>query len=244
MRILVVDDEPDVVESVQLGFDLQWREVEVTGAGSGESALDIVERWHPDIVLLDVGLPDMDGFAVLRELRTFSDVPVVMLTARDDALDKVRGLELGADDYVTKPFNHLELMARVRAVLRRLDMPAPSSRAPSFRSGDLEVDFARQEARMRGERIDLTPTEYKVLYHLVRNAGHVLQHATLLAKVWGREYVDETDYIRVYIRRLREKLGDNPEEPHFIRTERRLGYRFIAPTPDPERDRRPSAKRV
>ena len=149
MRILVVDDEPDVVESVRLGFTLQWREVEVLGAGTGEAALDIVERRHPDIVLLDVGLPDMDGFAVLREIRVFSDVPVVMLTARDDAMDKVKGLELGADDYVTKPFNHLELMARVKAVLRRLDMPAPTSRAPSFRSGDLEVDFALHEARLR-----------------------------------------------------------------------------------------------
>ena len=230
MRILVVDDEPDVVESVRLGFMLQWREVEVLGAGTGEAALDIVERRKPDIVLLDVGLPDQDGFAVLREIRAFSDVPVVMLTARDDAMDKVKGLELGADDYVTKPFNHLELMARVRAVLRRLDMPAPASRAPSFRSGDLEVDFARQEVRLRGERIVLTPTEYKLLYHLVRNVGHVLQHGTLLAKVWGREYVDEVDYIRVYIRRLREKLGDDPEHPRYIQTERRLGYRFLAPT--------------
>ena len=229
MRILVVDDEPDVVESVRLGFMLQWREVEVLGAGTGEAALDIVERRKPDIVLLDVGLPDQDGFAVLREIRAFSDVPVVMLTARDDAMDKVKGLELGADDYVTKPFNHLELMARVRAVLRRLDMPAPASRAPSFRSGDLEVDFARQEVRLRGERIVLTPTEYKLLYHLVLNVGPVLQHGTLLAKVWGREYVDEVDYIRVYIRRLREKLGDDPEHPRYIQTERRLGYRFLAP---------------
>ena len=229
MRILVVDDEPDVVESVRLGFTLQWREVEVLGAGTGEAALDIVERQSPDIVLLDVGLPDKDGFAVLRELRAFSDVPVVMLTARDDAMDKVKGLELGADDYVTKPFNHLELMARVKAVLRRLDMPAPASRAPSFRSGDLEMDFAKQEVRLHGQRVELTPTEYKVLYHLVRNAGHVLQHGTLLAKVWGREYVDEVDYIRVYIRRLREKLGDDPEHPRYIQTERRLGYRFLAP---------------
>jgi len=187
MRILVVDDESDVVESVRLGFTLQWREVEVLGAGTGEAALDIVERQSPDIVLLDVGLPDKDGFTVLRELRAFSDVPVVMLTARDDAMDKVKGLELGADDYVTKPFSHLELMARVKAVLRRLDMPAPASRAPSFRSGDLEMDFAKQEVRLRGKRVELTPTEYKVLYHLVRNAGHVLQHGTLLAKVWGRE---------------------------------------------------------
>jgi len=131
MRILVVDDEPDVIESVQLGLTLQWREVDVLGAADGETALDVVEREAPDIVLLDIGLPGRDGFDVLRELRQFSDVPVVMLTARDDAMDKVKGLELGADDYVTKPFNHLELMARVRAVLRRHDMPAPASRMPT-----------------------------------------------------------------------------------------------------------------
>ncbi len=124
-------------------------------------------------------------------------------------------------------------MARVKAVLRRLDMPAPTSRAPSFRSGDLEVDYALHEVRLRGRRVDLTPTEYKLLYHLVRNAGHVLQHGTLLAKVWGREYIDEVDYVRVYVRRLREKLGDDPEHPRYIKTERRLGYRFLAPDPGP-----------
>lgn len=231
MRILVVDDEPDVIESVRLGFTLQWREIDVIGAVNGEAGLDSIEHERPDIVLLDIGLPDIDGFAVLRQIRAFSDVPVLMLTAHDDSMDKVKGLELGADDYVTKPFNHLELMARVKAVLRRLDMPAPASRAPSFRSGELEVDFARQEARLRGERLELTPTEYKLLYHLVRNAGHILQHGTLLAKVWGREYVDEVDYIRVYIRRLREKLGDNPDNPRYIRTERGLGYRFVADDP-------------
>jgi two-component system KDP operon response regulator KdpE len=232
VKILVVDDEPDLIESVRLGFTLQWREVDVLEAKSGEAGLDAVERDHPDIVLLDVGLPDIDGFEVLRQIRAFSDVPVVMLTARDDSMDKVKGLELGADDYVTKPFNHLELMARVKAVLRRLEMPAPASRAPSFKAGDLEVDFARQEARLHGERLELTPTEYKLLYHLVRNAGHILQHGTLLAKVWGREYVDEVDYIRVYIRRLREKLGDDPDEPRYIRTERGLGYRFVADRSD------------
>jgi two-component system KDP operon response regulator KdpE len=231
MRILVVDDAPDVVESVRLGFTLQWRDVEVLGAGTGEEALDVVEQARPDIVLLDVGLPGLDGFGVLREIRLFSDVPVVMLTARDDAMDKVKGLELGADDYVTKPFNHLELMARVRAVLRRHEMPPPTSRAPSFRALDLEVDFAAHEARLRGVRLDLTPTEYKLLYHLVRNAGHVLQHGTLLAKVWGREYLDEVDYLRVYVRRLRDKLGDDSDHPRYIRTERGLGYRFIAAGP-------------
>jgi two-component system KDP operon response regulator KdpE len=229
MRILVVDDEPDVIESVRLGFTLQWREVDVLGVADGESALDVVEAERPDIVLLDIGLPGLDGFEVLRRIREFSDVPVVMLSARDDAMDKVKGLELGADDYVTKPFNHLELMARVKAVLRRHDMPAPASRAPSFVSGELEMDFARQEVRLGGERLDLTPTEYNLLYHLVRNAGHVMTHATLLAKVWGREYVDEVDYVRVYIRRLRDKLGDDPDAPRFIRTERGLGYRFLPP---------------
>jgi two-component system, OmpR family, KDP operon response regulator KdpE len=229
MKILVVDDAPDVIESVRLGFTLQWREVEVVGAEGGERGLDLVEQEKPDLVLLDVGLPDLDGYEVLRQIRAFSDVPVVMLTARDDTLDLVKGLELGADDYVTKPFNHLELLARVKAVLRRLDMPAPASRVPSFRSGDLEMDFARQEVRLAGSRVDLTPTEYKLLYHLVRNAGYVLTHGTLLAKVWGREYVDEVDYLRVYVRRLRDKLGDDPDRPRFIRTERGLGYRFLAP---------------
>jgi two-component system, OmpR family, KDP operon response regulator KdpE len=226
MKILVIDDAPEVVESVRLGFTLQWREVDVLGAEAGETGLDAVEREAPDLVLLDVGLPDIDGFQVLERIRLFSDVPVILLTARDDTMDKVKGLELGADDYITKPFNHLELLARVRALLRRLEMPAPTSRAPSFRSGELEVDFAAQEARLAGVRLDLTPTEYKLLYHLVRNAGQVLPHGTLLAKVWGREYVEE-DYVRVYIRRLRDKLRDDPEQPRFIRTERGLGYRFL-----------------
>jgi two-component system, OmpR family, KDP operon response regulator KdpE len=228
VRILIVDDEPDVVESVRLGFLLQWREIEILSAATGEAALDLVEQTAPDLVLLDIGLPDMDGYMVLERTRLFSDVPVIMLTARDDALDKVKGLELGADDYITKPFNHLELLARVRAVLRRLEMPMPRSRAPSFRAGDLEMDFTAQEVRFQGERMELTPTEYKLLYHLVRNAGRVLPHATLLAKVWGREYRDEVDYLRVYIRRLRDKLGDDPQKPRYIQTERGLGYRFIA----------------
>jgi DNA-binding response OmpR family regulator len=229
VKILVVDDAPEVVDSVRLGFAVQWREVDLLSAGTGKEALDLVEHESPDLVLLDVGLPDIDGFKVLEEMRLFSDVPVVMLTARDDTIDKVRGLELGADDYVTKPFNHLELLARVKAVLRRLDMPAPKSRAPSFKSGDMEMDFASQEVRVNGETIKLTPTEYKLLYHLVRNAGHTLTHGTLLAKVWGREYRDEVDYLRVYVRRLRDKLGDDPEKPRYIRTERGLGYRFLRP---------------
>ena len=233
MKILVVDDDPDVVESVRLGLLLHWRDTEVLGASTGEAALEKVEHETPDLMLLDIGLPDIDGYTVLAQAREFSDVPIIMLTARDDALDKVKGLELGADDYVTKPFNHLELLARIRALLRRLEMPLPSSRAPSFRSGELEIDFTTQEVRLGGTPVELTPTEYKLLYHLVRNAGRLLPHGTLLAKVWGREYLDEVDYVRVYIRRLREKLQDDPNHPRYIRTERGLGYRFIAPREKP-----------
>jgi two-component system, OmpR family, KDP operon response regulator KdpE len=226
MKVLVVDDAAEVIEAVTVSFTLQWRETEVIGADNGEAALDLIEQEHPDVVLLDIAMPGMNGFEVLREIRAFSDVPVIMLTAKDDVLDKVKGLELGADDYVTKPFDHLELLARVKAPLRRPDMPQPTSRAPSFHSGDLTVDFAAQEVRLRGEVVPLTATEYKLLYHLIRNAGHVLRHETLLAKVWGREYVDEVDYLRVYIRRLRRKLEDDPEQPRHILTERGLGYRF------------------
>lgn len=228
MKILVVDDAPDVVEAVTLSFTLQWRETEILGASDGETALDVIERDHPDLVLLDIAMPGIDGYETLRRLRAFSDVPVIMLSARDGVLDKVKGLELGADDYVTKPFDHLELLARVKALLRRLDMPQPRSRAPSFTAGDLTVDFASQEVRKGGALITLTSIEYKLLYHLIRNVGRILPHETLLAKIWGREYVDEIDYLRVYVRRLRRKLEDDPDNPRHILTERGVGYRFRA----------------
>ena len=226
MKLLVVDDAPEVVEAVMVSFNLQWRDTEVIGAQDGETALDLVEQERPDLVLLDIAMPGIDGFETLRRLREFSDVPVIMLTAKDGVLDKVKGLELGADDYVTKPFDHLELLARVKALLRRLDMPQPVSRAPSFVYGDLSMDFASRQVRVKGELIDLTAIEYKLLYHLVRNSGRVLRHETLLAKVWGREYVEEIDYLRVYIRRLRRKIEDEPDRPYYILTERGLGYRF------------------
>ena len=228
MKLLVVDDADEVIEAVTVSFNLQWREMEVIGAYDGETALGLVEQERPDLVLLDIAMPGMDGYETLRQLRAFSDVPVIMLTAKDGVLDKVKGLELGADDYVTKPFDHLELLARVKALLRRLDMPQPVSRAPSFQQGDLAVDFATREVRVAGEPVALTPIEYKLLYHLVRNAGYVLRHETLLAKVWGREYVDETDYLRVYVARLRRKLEPDPDRPRYILTERGVGYRFAA----------------
>jgi DNA-binding response OmpR family regulator len=229
MKILLVEDAPDVIEAIQLGMMLRFREVEILSAGNGERALELVELELPDLVLLDIGLPGMDGYGVLREIRAFSDVPVIMLTAQDSTMNKIKGLELGADDYITKPFDHLELLARIRAVLRRLDMPGLMSRTPSFRSGELTVDFSAQEVFLSGVRLNLTPTEYKLHYHLVRNVGQTQTYGTLLARVWGREYINEVDYVRVYIRRLRSKLGDDSEQPRYIRTERGLGYRFIIP---------------
>lgn len=228
MRLLLVDDDPEIRASVRIGFELQWRDLEFLEAATGAEALDLVEERKPDLVLLDVNLPDVDGFSVLRELRTFSGVPVIMLTARDEPIDTVRGLEGGADDYVAKPFDHLELSARVRAVLRRLDLKAPVSRRATFRSGPLEIDTDAHEARVNGRRVRLTATEWRLLELLVANAGWVVPHERLLARVWGRDEPGDMDSLRVFVRRLRAKLGDTARTPRYIETVRGLGYRLLS----------------
>ena len=227
MKILIVDDDPDVVEVVNLCFNLRWPEAEVHSADNGEAALAIIEREKPDFVLLDIVLPGMDGFHTCQEIRQFSDVPIVMLSAKDAEVDKVRGLEMGADDYITKPFSHLELLARVRAVVRRYQSQLPAV-GESFESGGLRIDYASRTVSVNGKTVRLTPTEYSLLYHLSRNAGRVLPHQTLLAKVWGREYTDEIDYLKVYIRRLRQKLEGDPQAIGEIVSERGVGYKFVA----------------
>ncbi|MGH2446888.1 MAG: response regulator transcription factor [Candidatus Limnocylindria bacterium] len=228
MKLLLVDDDAEIRASVRVGFELQWRDVEIVEAAGGEEALRAVEDSRPDLVLLDVGLPDLDGYEVLRAIRRFSAVPVIMLTARDEPIDKVRGLEAGADDYVGKPFDHLELMARVRAVLRRLDLKAPAQRVAGYRNGPLEVDVEAREARLDGHRVSLTATEWRVLEQLVANAGWVVPHERLLARVWGRDDPGDLDSLRVFIRRLRAKLGDDAGAPRYIETVRGLGYRMLA----------------
>ncbi len=225
MKILVVDDEPDVIKIIAIGFHMQQPTWEVIGAQEGPEALSLIEEKRPAVVLLDVGLPEMDGFEVLQAIRLFSDVPVIMLTVQDDEMSKVQGLELGADDYVTKPFSHLELLARVRAVLRR-SQTLPLTHERPFISGKLHIDFARREVTVRGQSVALTGTEYRLLYHLVRNAGRVLTHESLLARVWGREYSDEISYLKSYINRLRNKLEQDPHHPEYILTEYGVGYWF------------------
>jgi DNA-binding response OmpR family regulator len=225
MKVLIVDEEPDVVKLVTMSFRVQQPEWEVIGAQDGPEALALIEGERPDVVLLDIGLPEMSGFAVLKAIRVFSDVPVIMLTVRDDELSKVQGLELGADDYVTKPFSHLELLARVRAVLRRAQA-LPLAHEQPFVSGDIHVDFARRQVMVRGQPLALTGTEYRLLYHLVRSAGRVMTHEALLARVWGREYTDEISYLKSYINRLRNKLEQDPRHPEYILTEYGVGYWF------------------
>ena len=228
MRLLLVDDDPEIRTSVRVGFELQWRDVEILEAATGAEGLRLVEERRPDLVLLDVGLPDLDGFAVLRELRAFTAVPVIMLTARDEPIDRVRGLEAGADDYIAKPFDHLELMARVRAVLRRLDVKAPAAGRAAYRNGDLEIDAEAHEVRVGGERVALTATEWRVLELLVANAGWVVPRERLLARVWGREDPGDLESLRVFVGRLRSKLGDDAASPRYIETVRGLGYRLLS----------------
>ena len=226
MKVLVVDDDPDVIEVISLCFSLRWPEADLIAASNGAETLRLVELERPDLVLLDLMLPDIDGFRVCQEVRRFSDVPIVMLTARDAEVDKVRGLEMGADDYITKPFSHLELLARVRAVLRRYESQLPTL-GEVFESGGLRIDYASRTVTVKGIPVGLTPTEYSLLFHLTRNAGRVLSHGTLLAKVWGREYMEEVDYLKVYIRRLRQKLDGDPETMGRIVSERGVGYKFV-----------------
>ena len=230
MKILIIDDERSIIEAISIGLELQWQDVQVVGALDGEEGWRMFIQESPDLTLLDVNLPRLSGWDTLKRMREVSDAPVIILTARGEELDKVKGLELGADDYLTKPFSHLELFARIKAVLRRVEAVTPASAVPSFVSGDLAVNFDSHEVLVSGEPVALTPTEYNLLYLLVRNAGHVLPFATLLARVWGDDYRGETDYLKTYISRLRHKLGDNSEHPRYILTERGTGYRFVRGT--------------
>jgi len=230
MKVLVIEDDAGIIEVVSLCFQLRWSGTNVISAADGRRGVELVETESPDVVILDIGLPDMDGYQVLREIRRFSDVPVLMLTVRGDDTDVAKGLELGADDYITKPFSHIELIARVQAVLRRAQGLAITDDERPFTSGKLSVDFSRNEVTLSGQPIKLTSTERKLLYHLIRNEGRILSHESLLAKVWGDTYVDARDLLRVHIQHLRQKLEDSAESPAIIVTEHGIGYKFIRPS--------------
>ncbi len=224
-RILVVDDEPRMIRFIQMNLELEG--YQVSQASNGFEALNKVRDELPDLIILDVMMPDMDGFETLRLLREISAVPVIMLTVKADEEDKVRGLELGADDYITKPFSPKELSSRVKAVLRRAEMPAPVEKSAIKIDDYLQIDFDRRLVIAGGKEIKLRPTEYRLLYHLVNNAGRIMTHEQLLSKAWGYEYREESHYLRLYITYLRQKIEPDPANPHYILTERGVGYRFV-----------------
>ena len=222
--ILIVDDEPRIIEAV--GMNLELEGYQVSGAANGYEALNKLSKDLPDLVILDVMMPEMDGFETLKRIREVSTVPVIMLTVKGEETDKVKGLDLGADDYLTKPFSPRELVSRIKAALRRLEMPTPAPKTEIRVDDELSIDFSRRKVVVRGKEIRLRPTEYRLLYHLVSNAGHVLTHETLLRRVWGYEYRDEDHYLWLYITYLRQKLEEDPKHPKYILGERGIGYRF------------------
>lgn len=223
-RVLVVDDEPRMIGFIRMNLELEGHHV--VEAHNGIEALEAIRTQLPDIVLLDVMMPELDGFETLRMLREFSQIPVIMLTAKGDENDKVYGLELGADDYLTKPFGPRELASRIKAVLRRIEAPEPEAAILEI-DDRLSIDFNQREVIVSGERVKLRPTEYRLLYHLIENAGWTVEHEQLLAKVWGYEYRDEAHYVRLYVNYLREKIEEDPSNPRYILTERGVGYRFV-----------------
>ena len=224
MTVLVVDDEPRLVDVVRLNLELDG--YRVVTAGNGAEALERVKDDLPDLIVLDVMMPEMDGFETLRRIREMSNVPVLMLTVRAEESDRIRGLEIGADDYLPKPYSPQELRTRIKALLRRSFTPAPARKTRIEVDGDLTLDFEKGEVWVRGEKVTLRPTEYRLLYHLVTNAGRLMTHDQLLLKVWGHEYRGESHYVRLYITYLRQKLERDPAHPVYILTERGRGYRF------------------
>jgi two-component system, OmpR family, KDP operon response regulator KdpE len=224
-RVLVVDDEPPIVRAV--AANLRVRGYEVLTAASGEAALAALETHQPDCVVLDLGLPGIDGLEVLRRLRTWTDIPVVVLTAIDGERDKVTALDLGADDYVTKPFGVAELMARIRVALRRA-RPAATDRPRVVRAGDVAIDLDAKLVTRADAPVRLTPIEYRLVETLATNVGRLCTHRFLLERVWGPGYGDESQYLRVYMANLRKKL-DDPAAPQLLLTEPGMGYRFVVP---------------
>jgi DNA-binding response OmpR family regulator len=224
-KILIVDDEERMLRFIRL--NLEHDGFQVIEAVKGHEALDKMRTGMPDLILLDVMLPDLDGFEVLKMVREISSTPIIMLTAKGEEDDRVKGLELGADDYVTKPFSPRELVSRVKAVLRRVEADSTDTDDVIQVDKRLKIDFNRREIWVEGELVKLRPTEYRLLYHLVQNAGWVLTYDQILSRVWGYEYRDEPHYVRLYINYLRQKLEKNPSEPVYILTERGVGYRFV-----------------
>jgi two-component system KDP operon response regulator KdpE len=228
MNVLVIDDEPQIRRALRVGLERNGCTVFL--AERGEEGLDLAALHPPDVVILDLAMPGMDGFEVCRQLREWSRVPIIVLSVRDGETDKIAALDLGADDYLTKPFSLGELLARIRAVMRRAGADEPEP--PSLTVDSLAIDFARRRVTCDGQEIHLTPIEYDLLRHLALNPDRVLTHRQLLTRVWGPEYAEDTHTLRVHIANLRNKIEPDPARPRFLHTEPRVGYRFRAERSD------------
>ena len=224
-RVLIVDDDLNLSE--QVSDYLVKQGLEPSRVNDGNEALSMLADHAFDLVLLDVVMPGMDGFAVCRKIREDSQIPIIMVTAIGDEAAKIQMLQIGADDYVVKPFSLPELLARIVAVLRRSRLPSPSHENPEFSSGELKINYRSHQVTVAGKEIKLTATEFSLIKKLSSHSGEVMTHRTLLHEVWGPEYGDEREYVRVVVHRLRQKLGDDPESPKFIKTEAGVGYQFI-----------------
>jgi DNA-binding response OmpR family regulator len=231
IKLLIVEDALSVAHMVQFAARMAWPDCRVTIVENGTDAIRRFQEDPPDLVVLDIELPPPDGFSVCRAIRETSQAPIMMLTVRDTTVDKVRAFEMGADDYLTKPFDHLELLARLRALVRRALVAASPHGAPESSQPDsgFSLDAARHEVHIRGGVIQLTSTECRLLDELVRHAGRVMPYRLLLERVWGPEYAGEDHYLKVFVRRLREKLGDDARNPEYIQTEWGVGYSFMPP---------------
>lgn len=228
-RILIVDDEPQIARVLRTGLAARGYEVRV--APDGETALETFGDFHPDLVVTDLSMPNMDGLELCRRLRATTQIPIIVLSVRGEERTKVQALDAGADDYVTKPFGIDELMARVRASLRRAAAVKPATaeeEAATLEVGDFHVDLAARRVAVRGRELHLTPKEYELLAYLVQHNGKVLTHRTLLAAVWGGNYTEQTEYLRVFVGNLRKKIEQDPSNPRYILTEPWVGYRFQA----------------
>jgi two-component system KDP operon response regulator KdpE len=226
VKILIIDNEKEVVETLTLGFRLHWENCQVNSVSNGLSALEEMYIQEPDIILLDIALPNIDGFQLLRSLRENGDTPIIVLSGKGDEIHKVQALEMGADDYLTKPFSFLELMARIKAILRRSGGFLPRPISSVITCGDLTIDTHSRRVSVKGKWLKLTATEYKLLYCLVSHANKVIPSEAIIAKVWGTYFQGNLDLLKVYIKRLREKVEEDPSNPRRIITERGLGYTF------------------
>ena len=228
MKLLIIDNDPEAVDLVELSIGLgAWPEATILSASNGDKGIFAVDSKEPNLVLLDVNLPDMDGFTVCKEIRRFSDVPIIMLTERGEEADIVRGLDGAADDYIVKPFKPMVFIARLKAVLRRADPPTQSLDVDrTFEYGELKVDFGTGKVTIGGRGVNLTPIEYRLLCQLIRSAGKIVSSRTILGLVWGREHLEETRYLKVHIKHLRNKLREVTDAPKYIFTERKVGYGF------------------